>query len=186
MTMVQGEHLRRAVEPDDHAQGPATAAVTLVQYGDYQCPHSAKAVDIVKKVRLKFGDRLRFVYRHFPLILKHPRAQPAAEAAEAAAAQGRFWEMHGLLYVGQARLGDEDLRDYARQLYLDMVRFDAALAQHTYANRVKRDALSGEQSGVRGTPTYFINAIRYEGPDDLSGLVDAIDAALHHKGKNGR
>jgi len=182
--MAAGLQLMTPVEGVDHVQGPSTAAITLVEYGDYECPHSAEAATIVNELRSRYADQLRLVFRHYPLSAKHPRAQPAAEAAEAAATQGRFWEMHRLLFVGQPGLDDEHLRDYAKQLYLDMVRFDAALAQHTHAVRVKRDVISGERSGVRGTPTYFINGKRHEGPDDLTGLVTAIEEALGRNRKS--
>jgi len=168
------------LETIDHAQGSDAAAITLVEYGDYECPYTGEAGSIVDQLLSRYRGKLRLVFRHFPLTDKHPRAWPAAEAAEAAGAQGRFWEMHRLLLVSQPRLGDEDLRDYARQLYLDMVQFQAALAQGVYAGRVKRDVQSGRQSGVDGTPTYFINGARHEGPDELTGLVTAIENILGH------
>ena len=174
---TQGQ-LTDPVEDIDHIQGPPTATITLVEYGDYECPHSAEAAAILDELRSRYEDQLRLVYRHYPLVHKHPRAWIAAEAAEAAGAQGRFWEMHRLLFVGHPRLGGEDLRDYARQLYLDMIRFEADLVPHVHAERVKRDVVSGNRSGVYGTPTYFINGRLYDGPDDFTGLVTAIEEAL--------
>ena len=168
-------------EAIDHALGAPDSAITLVEYGDYECPYTAEAATVVDELLSRYCGKLRLVFRHFPLIDKHPRAWPAAEAAEAAGAQGRYWEMHRLLLVSQPRLGEEDLRDCARQLYLDMVQFQSALAQGTYADRVSRDVLSGKQSGVEGTPTYFINGARLKGPDDLTGLVTAVEKALGHK-----
>ena len=116
----------------DHIQGPGDAPVTLVEYGDYQCPFCGRAYPIVKKVRARMGDRLRFVFRDFPISTSHPNAEHAAEAAEAAAAQGRFWEMHDHLFENQKRLRDEDLQRYARELGLDVERFDPELAQHAH------------------------------------------------------
>ncbi len=173
--------LSAGIEDRDHIQGPPTAKITIVMYGDYECPHTAEANTFMDQLRSRYPDDLRWVYRHFPLTHKHPHAWRAAEAAEAAGAQGRFWEMHRLLFVGHPRLGEEDLRDYARQLYLHMVQFEAALVQHTFADRVKRDVESGKLSGVTGTPSYFINGARYSGPEDLTGLVTAIEQALGHK-----
>jgi len=179
--MKKSGHLLVPLEDVDHVQGADTAAITLVEYGDYECPYTGVAAGIVEQLLSRYRERLRLVFRHFPLTDKHPRAWPAAEAAEAAGAQGRFWEMHRLLLVSQPRLGQEDMRDYARQLYLDMVQFQAALVHRTFADRIKRDVQSGRQSGVDGTPTYFINGARHEGPDDLTGLVTAIEKALGHK-----
>jgi protein-disulfide isomerase len=166
------------VDDVDHVLGSPSAPVTLVQYGDYECPHSAEGATIVKELRLRLGEQLRFVFRHYPLTGKHPLAQQAAEAVEAAAAQGRFWEMHTLLFASQPQLDSEHLRDYARQLQLDMARFEQDLAHHTYAGRVARDVTSGERSGVEGTPTYFVNSRRHDGPEDLVGLMAGIDREL--------
>src|SRR5205809_7295087 len=120
-------------EDRDHIQGRADAAVTLVQYGDYECPYCGAAYPIVKEVQARIGERLRFVFRNFPISTSHPHAERAAEAAEAAAAQGKFWEMHDLLYENQRRLRDEDLRTYAEQLGLDVGLFDKEMAEHAHA-----------------------------------------------------
>ena len=162
----------------DHAQGPADAPVTLVEYGDYECPYCGMAYPIVKQVQAHFGDRLRFVFRNFPLGDMHPHAQHAAEAAEAAADQGRFWEMHDRIFEHQKRLRDEDLRGYAADEGLDADRFAVDLAGHAFAARVREDFMSGVRSGVNGTPTFFVNGTRHDGPWDAENLIAAIERAL--------
>src|SRR5437588_7780612 len=137
-------------EDRDHIQGPEAAAVTLVQYGDYECPYCGAAYPIIKEVQARMGERLRFVFRNFPITTSHPHAEQAAEAAEAAAAQGRFWQMHDLLYENQQRLGDEDLRAYAEEAGLAVERLDLELAEHVHAARVREDFMSGVRSGVNG------------------------------------
>jgi protein-disulfide isomerase len=164
-------------EDRDHIQGPADAPVTLVEYGDYQCPYCGAAYPIIKEVQARMGERLRFVFRNFPISTSHPRAEQAAEAAEAAAAQGRFWEMHDLLYEHQARLRDEDLHVYAERLGLDVGTFDRELAEHVYAERVHEDFMSGVRSGVNGTPTFYVNGARHDGPYDLETLVAVLEQA---------
>jgi protein-disulfide isomerase len=164
-------------EDRDHIQGPADAPVTLVEYGDYQCPYCGAAYPIIKEVQARMGERLRFVFRNFPISTSHPRAEQAAEAAEAAAAQGRFWEMHDLLYENQARLRDEDLHAYAERLGLDLGTFDRELAEHVYAERVHEDFMSGVRSGVNGTPTFYVNGARHDGPYDLETLVAVLEQA---------
>ena len=147
----------------DHIQGPASAPVTLVEYGDYQCPFCGAAYPIIKDVQARMGDGLRFVFRNFPISTSHPNAELAAEAAEAAAVQGKFWEMHDLLYENQDRLGGDDLHAYAGRLGLDLETFDRELAGHAYAARVREDFMSGVRSGVNGTPTFYVNGSRYDG-----------------------
>jgi protein-disulfide isomerase len=164
-------------EDRDHIRGPANAAVTLVEYGDYECPYCGAAYPIVKEVQARMGDRLRFVFRNFPIATSHPHAEHAAEAAEAAAGQDRFWEMHDLLYENQQRLRDQDLRAYAETLGLDLERFDKELAEHVHAARVQEDFMSGVRSGVNGTPTFFINGHRHDGPYDLEPLLAALERA---------
>ena len=161
----------------DHALGSTDAPVTLVEYGDYECPYCGRAHPVVKELRERMGQRLRFVFRHFPLDSVHPRARRAAEAAEAAASQGRFWEIHDLLYENQEQLGDEDLRRYAAELGLDVRRFAEDLSEHRHAGRVQEDRRGGEASGVGGTPAFFVNGVRYAGPLDLDGLLAAIEEA---------
>jgi protein-disulfide isomerase len=164
-------------EDRDHIQGRAEAAVTLVEYGDYECPYCGAAYPIIKEVQERMGERLRFVFRNFPITTSHPHAELAAEAAEAAAAQDRFWEMHDLLYENQQRLGEEDLRAYADQLGLEVEPFDQELAEHVHAERVHEDFMSGVRSGVNGTPTFYINGLRYDDSYELETLLAALERA---------
>ena len=167
-----------AVDDDrDHIQGPADAAVTLVEYGDYECPYCGAAYPIVKELQARMRDRLRFVFRNFPITTSHPHAEQAAEAAEAAAAQSRFWEMHDLLYENQRRLRDQDLHAYAEQLGLDVERFDQDLAEHVHAPRVREDFMSGVRSGVNGTPSFYVNGARHDDSYDLDTLLAALERA---------
>jgi len=169
--------LTPAVSDSDHRSGPDDAPVTLVEYGDYECPHCGRAHPIVQEVRKRLGRRLRFVFRNFPLAEAHPHAVHAAEAAEAAAIQGRFWEMHDLLFEHQAALEDSDLIGYAKRLALDPGRMKDELAAGTHANRVRQDFRSGVRSGVNGTPTFFIDGVRYDGSWDLDALVEVLERA---------
>jgi len=164
-------------EERDHVQGPATAPVTLLEYGDYECPYCGAAYPIVKQVQAELGEQLRFVFRNFPISTSHPHAEHAAEAAETAAAQGRFWEMHDFLYEHQRRLEDADLHAYAEQLGLDVDRFDRELAEHAYADRVREDFMSGVRSGVNGTPTFYVNGTRYDASYDADTLLAALRRA---------
>jgi len=164
-------------EDRDHIQGPAEAAVTLVEYGDYQCPYCGAAYPIIKEVQARMGERLRFVFRNFPITTSHPNAEQAAEAAEAAAHQGRFWEMHDLLYENQSRLGEEDLRSYAKELELDVPTFDRELAEHVHAERVREDFMSGVRSGVNGTPTFYVNGARHDGSYEIETLLAVLERA---------
>jgi protein-disulfide isomerase len=164
-------------EDRDHIQGPADAAVTLVEYGDYECPYCGAAHPIIKEVQARMGERLRFVFRNFPITTSHPHAERAAEAAEAAASQGRFWQMHDLLYENQRRLRDQDLRDYAEELGLDIGLFDNQLAEGVHAARVHEDFMSGVRSGVNGTPTFYINGARHDGSYDIETLLAALRRA---------
>jgi len=161
----------------DHIQGPADAAVTLLEYGDYECPFCGAAYPIVKEAQSRMGDRLRFVFRNFPISTSHPHAEQAAEAAEAAASQGRFWQMHDLLYENQKRLDDADLHHYAEQLGLDVAAFDDDLAGHVHAERVREDFMSGVRSGVNGTPTFYVNGSRHDGGYELDSLLAALEQA---------
>ena len=168
------------VSPErDHILGPPEAPVTLVEYGDFECPYCGQAYPIVQAVRAQMGAGLRFVFRHFPVTTVHPHAEQAAEAAEAAGAQGAFWPMHAILYENQRRLGTSDLHSYAEALGLDTGRFDAELVAGDHTPRVREDFMSGVRSGVNGTPTFFINGLRYDGswdaPDLLAALVSAVD-----------
>jgi diadenylate cyclase len=166
----------------DHARGPKDAPVTLVQYGDYECPYCGRAHPVLKELRERAGERVRFVFRHFPLDTVHPRAHRAAQAAEAASAQGRFWEMHDLLYEAQGELGEEDLMRYAAELGLDLPRFEEDLANDHHAWRIEEDRLGGDRAGVEGTPTFFLNGVRYTDPIDLDGLLAAVEEAASSSG----
>jgi len=164
-------------EERDHIQGPKEAAVTLVEYGDYECPYCGAAYPIVKEVQARMGDRLRFVFRNFPITTSHPHAERAAEAAEAAASQGPFWQMHDLLYENQKRLSDQDLRAYADTVGLDLDSFDKELAEHVHAERVREDFMSGVRSGVNGTPTFYVDGVRHDDSYDLETLLAALERA---------
>src|SRR5919205_2637635 len=168
----------------DHVRGPEDAPVTLVKYGDYECPYCGQLHPVLEEVRERAGERVRFVFRHFPLDSAHPRARRAALAAEAAASQGRFWEMHELLYENLDELGDEDLRRYAAELGLDLQRFEADLANDDLAWRIEEDRLGGERAGVGGTPALFVNGAKYSGPMDLDGLLAAVEEAADGTGSS--
>jgi protein-disulfide isomerase len=161
----------------DHVQGLQNAKVTLVEYGDYECPHCGNAHGIVKGIQKHLHNQLRFAFRNFPLTKIHPHAEHAAEAAEAAGAQGMFWEMHDMLFENQDRLDDIHLPIYAGRLHLDVDRFMRELTEHTHEVRVREDFMSGVRSGVNGTPTFFINGIRhddsYDGPTLLAAIIRA-------------
>jgi protein-disulfide isomerase len=176
MSSLEGARLSPPVNDADHSHGPHDATVTLVEYGDYECPHCGRAHPIVKEVQRRLGARLRFVFRNFPLAQAHPHATQAAEAAEAAATQGKFWEMHDRLFEHQMALDEPHLLQHAETLGLDREQFHADLAAHTYAERVRRDFVSGVRSGVNGTPTFFIDGIRYDDAWDLETLEEALRA----------
>jgi protein-disulfide isomerase len=167
------------VSERDHIRGPAVgvAAATLVEYGDYECPF-CRAASLSVKHLLQLVDDLAFVYRHFPLSQIHPHAFQAAEAAEAAGAQGRFWEMHDLLFANQERLEFGDLLGYARMLDLDLERFASELATHAHEGRIREDVMSGIRSGVNGTPTFFVNGVRHNGGYDVPSLLNGLNAAV--------
>ena len=170
--------LTLAVGPRDHAQGPSDAPVTLVEYGDFQCPHCGRAYPIVKDIVRTLGAELRFVFRNFPLTRVHPEAEHAAEAAEAAGAQGAFWPMHDRLFERQFALDDDHLIEYATELGLNAERIRGELEAGTYGPRVRDDFMSGVKSGVNGTPTFFINGERYDGSWDRDPLLAVLQAAV--------
>jgi protein-disulfide isomerase len=176
--VIERPRLTVPVSERDHVIGPVTAAVTLLEYGDYECPFCGAAHPIVKHVREIVGDDLRFAYRHFPLTQIHTHAYQAAEAAEAAGAQGRFWQMHDTLFENQDRLGLRDLISYADALGLDLDRFVTDMRNGTYAGRLREDFMSGIRSGVNGTPTFFVNGNRHNGNWDLESLLEAVRAEL--------
>jgi protein-disulfide isomerase len=170
--------LTMPINETDHVIGPATAPVTLVEYGDYECPHCGQAYPVVTQLLLLLGRRLRFAFRHFPLTMVHSHAAHAAEAAEAAGAQGKFWEMHNVLFEHQHALGDEHLVQYAAGIGLDPYRFNRELVNHVHAPRVREHFMSGVRSGVNGTPTFFINGVRHNGSYDFDTLLEAIEGAM--------
>jgi protein-disulfide isomerase len=160
----------------DHVRGPADAPVTVVEYGDFECPYCGQAEPVVRALLREFGD-VRYVWRHLPLSDVHPHAQLAAEAAEAASAQGAFWEMHDLLFRHQDALRASELIAYAEQLGLDVERFARDLREHAGAARVAEDVDSADLSGVSGTPTFFVNGRRHYGAYDIDALSAAVRAA---------
>ena len=162
------------VSARDHAQGPADAPVTLVEYGDYECPHCGRAYPMVKAVQRSLGNDLRFVFRNFPLTGSHEHAEHAAEMAEAAGDRGKFWEMHDLLFEHQDALEDENLVAYAATLGIDPRWAAAALEQGLFRERVHEDVASGGRSGVNGTPTFYINGARYDGLLHHTSLLEAL------------
>jgi protein-disulfide isomerase len=167
-----------AVNADDHIQGNPTAECSLVEYGDYECPHCGSAYPIVKRVQKHFGKRLSFVFRNFPLTQIHPWAEPAAEVAEFAGAHGKFWEMHDLIFENQESLGETLFLNLAEKLDLSTSQLQAAIASQTSRARVRADFSGGARSGVNGTPTFFINGQRHNGPFDFDSLSEAIELAL--------
>jgi protein-disulfide isomerase len=162
----------------DNALGPTHAAVTLVEYGDFECPNCKQAAPGVKLLLARFAGRVRFVFRHFPLEEVHPHALHAALAAEAAAGQGKFWQMHDLLFENQQHLKSRQLRAYAERLELDLVRFDADMADEIYLQRVREQMEGGRRSGVRGTPTFFLNARIKDVSFGMQSLEGAVESAL--------
>ena len=165
----------------DHIQGPDTAPVTLVEYGDYECSYCGQAYSIIKQVQEYFGDNLRFVFRNFPLTQVHPHAQRAAEAAEEAAAQNKFWEMHDYLYEHQQSLDDKHLQKYAKIVGLNLKKFDEDMDNHIHASKIREDFLSGIQSGVNGTPSFYINDRRYDGSWDFDALIQMLSSAVDNQ-----
>jgi NhaA family Na+:H+ antiporter len=170
--------LKPPVGGRDHIEGPADARVTLLEYGDYECPHCRQVAPIIEQVQERFGNRLRYVFRHFPITTAHPNAQLAAEAAEAAAAQDKFWEMHDRIFEYDGPLDRQQLVRFAEELDLDLERFERELDGHAHADRVREDFLSGVRSGANGTPTFFLNGVRYDGPWDLDSLIAEIQKPL--------
>jgi protein-disulfide isomerase len=161
----------------DHVRGPIDAPVTMVQFGDYECVDCRLAHWVIQELRERFGREFRFVYRHFPLTSVHPRAQHAAEAAEAAGSQGQFWKMHDMLFENQGSLDDDDLAQYAAILQLDARRVSRELLKGTHAIRVREDYIDGLRSHVERTPAFFIDGVRHCGGYDYQSLFEAIDRA---------
>lgn len=163
----------------DHCAGRSDAPVTLVEYGDFECPFCGAAYPIVERIRRELGSDLRFVFRNFPLSEAHPHAEKAAEGAEAAAAQGKYWEMHHALFEHQQHLDDDALEGYATSIGLDVPRFSSELGAGAYEPRVHEDFMSGVRSGVNGTPTFFVNDERYDGAwGDAGAFLDDLSKAM--------
>jgi protein-disulfide isomerase len=171
MTTVASTQLTLSVTDRDHIRGSGSAVVTLVEYGDYACPRCDEARSVVKGLQTALGDRLRYAFRNFPIPILHPNTHRAAEAAEAAGAQNKFWEMHELLYDRQGRLSEKHLKVYGTEVGLDMERFNRDMMLRTFALHVHEDILSANLSGVRTTPSFFINDSRYLGGCDFATLL---------------
>ncbi len=161
----------------DHVQGAPDADIVLVEYGDYECPYCGAAYPVVKELQNRLHGKMSFAFRNFPLANAHPHAEFAAETAEAAAAQGKFWEMHDMLYEHQDALEPENLIEYATTLGLDLSRFTKDVNEHVYAARVREDFRSGVRSGVNGTPSFFINGVLYNGSYDVHSILTALREA---------
>ena len=158
----------------DHISGSADGLIRLLEYGDYECPFCAEVQPIVKEIQRRLGDDLLFGFRNFPLTNIHPHSEHAAEAAEAAGMQKNFWSMHDTLFENQRALDDDDLAEYAAELGLDETRLIREVTASVYAPRIREDFKSGVRGGVNGTPTFFINGERYDGPLDLKNLLNAL------------
>ena len=162
----------------DHTIGPADAPVTVVEYGDFECPNCKQAAPAVKLLLHHFAGRIRFAYRHFPLEEVHPHALLAAEASEGSGSQGKFWPFHDALFEHQPHLQLDHLRNYAEQLQLDMAGFDSEISNHAHLQRIRQHVQSGRDSGARGTPTFFVNGRIQDVSFDLQSLFNAVEAAL--------
>jgi protein-disulfide isomerase len=176
--MDKSATLTEPVSDRDHVEGPTNAPLTLVEYGDYQCPYCGAAYPVVKRLQKKLGKKLRFVFRNFPLTQAHPYALIAAEAAEAAALQGKFWEMHDLLFEQQTFLEPEIIPLWAKRIGLDLRKFENDIRQGVVENRIKEDRHSGIRSGVNGTPTFYINGTRYDDSPDYNSMLRALESEL--------
>ena len=166
--------LTRPVAGRDHIQGSIDASITLLEYGDYECPLCGEVYPVIKAIQERLGDELCFAFRNFPLATMHPHSEHAAEAAEAAGAQGSFWEMHDVLFENQDALEDEDLGRYAALLGLDARRLVAEVVTGVHNARIREDFRNGVRGGVNGTPSFFINGMRYDGARGLDPLLEAL------------
>ncbi len=167
------------VQPTDHVLGPAHARVTVVEYGDFECPNCKQAAPAVKLLLERFSERVRVAFRHFPLEEVHPHALAAAEASECAASEGRFWQMHDELFAHQDHLQQKQLRAYAERLQLDVARFTSNMDDHVYLQRIREHMEGGHRSGVRGTPAFFVNGRLQDVSFGILALFDAVEAALN-------
>jgi protein-disulfide isomerase len=175
--MMRHISLAVPVSERDHSQGPATAAITLVQYGDYECPYTRQSTWVVQAMQQELGDQLRFIYRNFPLTEIHPHALHAALAAEGAAAQGKFWEMHDYIFHHQHTLADADLEHFAEAVGLDLQQYRRDMREQRALARIEEDVEGGERSGVQGTPTFYINGVMYRGSWEHDALLAALQSA---------
>jgi protein-disulfide isomerase len=178
----EGHALTVPVSARDHISGPLDAPMQLLEYGDYECPFCGMAHPVVQEVKRLLSHRLCFAYRHFPIVSAHPHALRAAEAAESAGAQGQFWAMHMRLFDHQDELDDEMLVYHAVQIGLDRERFIEDLDSHRFIPRIREDLSSGARSGVNGTPTFFVNGLRYEGVPAVQSLVEALELTTPVRG----
>jgi protein-disulfide isomerase len=169
-------------EPTDHSLGPDHARVTLIEYGDFECPSCRTAAQTPKLLVERFPGNVRFIFRHFPMSDAHPHALLAAEVSEAAAAQGRFWEMHDVLFQNQAHLKDKDLQRHAAQIGLDMVRFKAEMDDHIYLQKVREHIDGGRRSHIRATPAFFVNGVVQDVSFGMQSLHDAVGVAVKAAG----
>jgi protein-disulfide isomerase len=169
-----------AVQATDHVIGAQHAPVTIVEYGDFECPNCKQAAPALKLLLERFANRIRIVFRHFPLEEVHPHALGAAEAAECAGGQGKFWEMHDLLFANQDHLRLNQLHSYAERLGLDMARYTAEMDDHVYLQRIREHMDGARRSGVRGTPAFFVNGKIQDVSFGIRALFDAVEAAAHH------
>jgi protein-disulfide isomerase len=174
--------LTAPVDRVDHVLGPRGVAVTVVEYGDFECPNCKQAASAVKLLLARFEDRVRFAFRHFPLEEVHPHALLAAEVAECAGAQGKFWQMYDLLFENQTHLTAHHLRGYAERLDMDMARYTGEMDDHIYLQRVREHMASGRESGAHATPTFFVNGRTQDVSFGLRALFDAVEAVLNRNG----
>jgi formate-nitrite transporter family protein len=175
MSSAEIVRLKNLVTEKDHSSGPETAPVTLLEYGNFECIHCGRAYPVIKQVRKLLGDNLRFVFRHFPTVHTHPHSLRAAEAAEAAAAQQKFWQMHDELFTHQTALEDHHLPRYAQRAGLNLERFNHDMTEHSFLQQIEAEyqrSLFDEH--VTGTPTLYLNDVRYTGPTDLDSFLHAI------------
>jgi protein-disulfide isomerase len=181
--MTSHEAVRKLTVPvnigSDHIRGSVNAAITIVEYGDFECPYTGGAYPVIKELTKQFNEKIYFVYRNFPLNDIHPHAQHAAEAAEAAAAQDKFWQMHDYLFEHQKALDDNHLLEYAQKVGLNIDRFKKEMSEHVYAPLINKSLKSGIDSGVEGTPTFFINGERYEDSWDLDTLTSFLNKSVN-------
>ena len=175
--MLGTSRLTTPPSPADHVRGPRNAPLILVEYGDYECPYCRQAHLMMPALERRFAGELAYVFRHFPVTTIHPQAEEAAEAAEAAGARGEFWRMHDLLFGNQDALGFENLIGYAKSLGIDSNEFANELMERVHAKRVRDDFISGVRSGVNGTPTFFVNGMRFDGVLELETMTQALEYA---------